>query len=344
MLREKKKTRKQKTAEAEVEGFKNRLGPFVVAAEMTRMPMVFMDAKAPGTPIIFVNQAFLVLSGYDEHEILAQEFNFLIDHGNDPETLREIQTAFNGGRELEPQVRLRRRNGRLIWVTLYITAVRDRGGDIVQHFASFVDITRHKAEEDRLGVLLEEVNRRTQNTLATVLAIAKQTLRDTADPGLARSFEGRILALAKVHKLLGRANWEAAGLNDVIERVLQPFGLRDRRVPRFTIVGKDVGLRPRVALMLAMVLHELATNAAKHGALLTDAGRVSVDWAAEPSPDTKKVRLRWQESGGAPVVAPTRQGFGSRLIQRGLVRESGLEARLDYAPKGVSCEIVLPLL
>ena len=343
MLQEKKKTRKQKAAEAEVEEYKNRLGPFVVAAETTRMPMVFMDAKTPGAPIIFLNQAFLGLSGYDEHEMLGQEFNVLIDHGNDAETLREIKTAFGGGRELEPQVRFRCKNGRLIWVTLYITAVRDRDGDIVQHFASFVDCTRHKDEEERLGFLLEEVNHRTQNTLATVLAIARQTLRDTADPGAVRLFEGRILALSNVHELLGSANWEMVGLGDVIERILEPFGLRDGRAPRFTIVGEDVSLQPRAALSLAMVLHELATNAVKHGALVTDTGHISVDWAPEPRPDTRRVRLRWQESGGAPVVAPTRQGFGSRLIQRGSFLELSVEARLDYAPKGVSCEIMLPL-
>ena len=335
-------TAAQQAAEAEVQCFRNELGPFVVAAETTRMPMVFTDAKAAGNPIIFVNQSFLALTGYDEDEVLAQEFNFLMDRGTDPETLTEVQTAFRGGR-VEPQVQFRRKDGGLIWVTIYITPVRDRNGQVVQHFASFIDITRHKVEEDRLAFLLDEVSHRTQNMLATVLAIANQTLRGAADSSLAKAFEGRILALSRAHDLLGGADWEMVGLGDVIERILQPFGLRDQQVPRFTIIGEDVRLQPQAALTLAMVFHELATNAAKYGALATDAGRVSVDWTLESGPDGNKVRLRWQESGGSPVAPPTRQGFGSRLIQRGLAQELDAEVHLDYAPAGVSCRIIMLL-
>ncbi|MGI4942582.1 MAG: HWE histidine kinase domain-containing protein [Janthinobacterium lividum] len=337
------KTKEQEAAEAKVEGFRDELGPFVVAAETTRMPMVFTDAKVDGNPIIFVNQAFLALTGYDEHEVLAQEFDFLMDRGTDPETLTELQTAFRGGRGLESQVQFRCKDGHLIWVTIFITPVRNKDSDVVQHFASFVDITRHKVEEDRLAFLLDEVNHRTQNMLTTVLAIANQTLRDAADPGLARSFEGRIQALAKAHSLLSGADREMVGLGDVIECILQPFGLRDQKAPRFMIIGEDVRLQPQAALMLAMVFHELATNAAKYGALVTDAGRISVDWMLEAGQDGNKVRLRWQESGGPPVMPPTRQGFGSRLIQHGLAQEVGAEVHLDYAPAGVSCRIVLLL-
>ncbi len=335
-------TAAQQAAEAGVQSFRNELGPFVVAAETTRMPMVFTDAKTAGNPIIFVNQSFLALTGYDEDEVLAQEFNFLMERGTDPETLTEIRTAFRGVR-VEPQVQFRRKDGGLIWVAIYITSVRDRDGQVVQHFASFIDITRHKVEEDRLALLLDEVNHRTQNMLATVLMIANQTLRGASGPGLAEAFEGRILALSKAHGLLGGADREMVGLGDMIECILQPFGLRDQQVPRFTIIGEDVRLQPQAELTLAMVFHELATNAAKHGALATDAGRVSVDWTLESGPDGNKVRLRWQESGGPPVMSPTRQGFGSRLIQRGLVEELRAEVHLDYAPAGVSCRIILLL-
>jgi len=347
MPREARKSSEQLTAEADVEGFKHELGPFVVAAETTRMPMVFTDAKAPGHPIVFVNQAFLDLTGYDEHEVLGQDFDFLMGQGTDSEELAEIQTAFGGGRDLEPQVRYRLKRGGMIWVRIFISQVRDAAGDVVQHFASFVDITRHRTEENRLRVLLNEVNHRTQDTLATVLAIAKQTLRGAADPAVAALFEGRILALSQAHALLGGTEWGAVGLRDVIERILQPFGLNDLAVLRFTVVGDDVRLQPKAALTLAMVLHELATNAAKHGALLADTGCISIDWQVAPDRDGegssgRRLCLRWQESGGPPVVSPTRRGFGSRLIQRGLEQELDGEVHVEYEPGGVMCQIALP--
>ncbi len=148
----------QKAAEADVEGFKEELGPFVVAAETTRMPMVFTNALAPGHPIVFANQAFLTLTGYDEHEVLGQSFDFMMERGTDPGTLAEIQTAFEGGRDLDTQVRCRRKNGSMFWVTVFISPVRDKGGAVVQHFASFVDITRHKEEEERLRSILESIS------------------------------------------------------------------------------------------------------------------------------------------------------------------------------------------
>ena len=191
------KSGKQKTAEADVEGFKQKLGPFVVAAETTRMPMVFTNAKASGMPIIFTNQAFLELTGYGEHEVLGQSFDFLLERGTDPQALLEIRTAFQGARGLDTQVRYRRRDGSMVWVTIFISPVRDEGGDVVQHFASFVDITRHKKEEDRLRVLLDELTHRTQDTLSAVLAISKQTLGRLKDRKVVNDFEARILALSK---------------------------------------------------------------------------------------------------------------------------------------------------
>ena len=206
MSREIEKSGKQEAAEADVEGYKQNLGPFVVAAETTRMPMVFTDAKAPGMPIIFANQAFLNLTGYGEHEVLGQSFDFLMERGTDPEALIEIRTAFEGARGLDTQVCYRRKDGSMVWVTVFISPVRDEGGDVVQHFASFADITRHKEEEDRLRFLLDALAHRTQDTLSAVLAIAKQTLGRSADEEAVDDFEERILALSKTQGLPGRVN------------------------------------------------------------------------------------------------------------------------------------------
>ena len=143
----------QKSAEAEVDRFREALGPFVTAADTTRMPMMFTDAKASGHPIIYVNQAFLTLTGYAEHEVMGQGFDFLMQRGTDPEMLREIQASFEGARDLEPLVRYRCKDGRMVWLLVFITPVRNKDGDVEQHFASFVNITRQKEEEDRLRAL-----------------------------------------------------------------------------------------------------------------------------------------------------------------------------------------------
>jgi two-component sensor histidine kinase len=125
---------------------------------------------------------------------------------------------------------------------------------------------------------------------------------------------------------------------------LQPFGLDDRRVIRFSVKGDDVRLQPKAALTLAMVFHELATNAAKHGALSNEAaGKIDIAWQAEPTTQSDRIRLRWQESGGPTVKPPGRKGFGSRLIEGGLAQDLDGEVRLDYDPLGVVCQIIMPV-
>ena len=153
MPKDVRKSRQQKRAEAEVARFREALGPFVTAADTTRMPKVFTDAKASNHPIIYVNQAFLTLTGYAEHEVMGQSFDFLMKRGTDPEMLREIQTSFDGGRGLEPLVSYRCKDGQMVWLLVFITPVRNKDGEVEQHFSSFVNITRQKEEEDRLRVL-----------------------------------------------------------------------------------------------------------------------------------------------------------------------------------------------
>ena len=344
MPNEANKSGEQKIAEAEVERFRKELGPFVVAAETTRMAMVFTATKRPGNPIIFANDSFLSLTGYDRDEVLGQSFNFLMARGADPEVMAQVEAKFDGSSDTDLEIRYHRKDGSVFWAALFISPVRDESGDVVQHFASFVDLTKQKQEEERLRFLLDELNHRTKNMLATVQAIAVQTLRGTTDEKVIDAFEGRILALSKAHSLLGRENWDGVGLCDVIDQILQPFGLNGLRGSHFSVECDDVRLRPKTVLTLAMVFHELATNAAKHGALSNDAaGQIDIAWQVEPTPQGDRMRLRWQESGGPPVTPPGRKGFGSRLIEGGLAQELDGEVHLDYEPAGVVCQIVLPV-
>lgn len=340
-----KKSEQQKAAEADVRGFEKDLGPFVVAAESTRMPMVFTNAKAPGNPIIFANESFLTLTKYDRDDVLGQSFNFLMAQGASPDAMAEIEAAFaaRSGSAADLQIHYRRKDGSGFWAAVFIHPVLNERGDVVQHFASFADVTRHKQEEDRCRFLLDELNHRTQNTLSTVLGIAMQTLRGVTDKEVMKTFEGRIMALAKTQSLLGRTNWHEVGVRDVVDQILEPFGLNDRRASHFSIQGDNLILPPKAALTLAMVFHELATNALKHGALSTDtAGQIDIAWRVEPDPQGSQIKFSWRESGGPPVAPPRHKGFGSRLIERDLARELDGDVRLNYHPAGVVCEIVMP--
>ena len=149
------KQERQRRAVCEIDGFRAALGPFVTAADTTRMPMIFTDAKTDDNSIIYVNEAFLAMTGHDEDEVIGQSFDFLMERGTDPEMLAEIRTSFEGGRGLEPLVRFRRKHGGAVWVSIFIMPVRNRVGILEQHFASFIDITRQKEEKDRLRALFD---------------------------------------------------------------------------------------------------------------------------------------------------------------------------------------------
>src|ERR1700694_2035745 len=177
-----KKSDQQKGAAAEVEEFKENLGPFVVAAETTRMAMAFTDATKPDNPIIFANDSFLSLTGYAREEVLGKSFNFLMAHGADAEALARIKAEFEGSSSSGAEVLYRRKDGGEFWAAVFISPVRDKGGDIVQYFASFADLTKHKEDEAQSKMLIDELNHRVKNTLSTVQSIVWQTLRTPSAP------------------------------------------------------------------------------------------------------------------------------------------------------------------
>ena len=187
----KNKSHAQKVAEAEVDSFRKNLGPFVVAAETTRMPMLFTDAKKPSNPIIFANESFLALTGYDREEVLGQTFNSLMARGTDPEVLAGLKSVFEcgseSGIEIDPEIHYRRTDGSEFWATIFISPVRDVRGDVVQHFISLVDQTKHYEKQAQLRMLINELSHRVKNTLATVQSIASQALRNATDPEVTRN-------------------------------------------------------------------------------------------------------------------------------------------------------------
>ena len=181
-------------------------------------------------------------------------------------------------------------------------------------------------------LLIEELNHRVKNTLAILQSIAVQTFR-SASRSEREKFEGRLGALAEAHNLLSTEKWQGSELQDVVKRVLQPYLLNNPE--RMKMFGPHVPLSPRVAVILSMIVHEIATNAAKYGALSNDSGTVTVDWEVITENATKKLRLIWTEAGGPHVTAPVQRGFGSRLIERSARDQLGGEATVDFLPRGV---------
>jgi two-component sensor histidine kinase len=194
-------------------------------------------------------------------------------------------------------------------------------------------------------LLIEELNHRVKNTLAILQAIAVQTFK-SASRLEREKFEGRLGALAEAHNLLSKEKWQGSELDDVIARVLEPYRLN--APDRIRMSGPKVPLSPRLAVVLSMIVHEIATNAAKYGALSNDTGTVDLAWSVITEEHgaklpIAKLRLVWQESGGPVVTAPIRRGFGSRLIERSARDQLGGEATVDFLPRGVVYTITCAL-
>ncbi|WP_437646140.1 sensor histidine kinase [Sorangium sp. So ce362] len=227
-------------------------------------------------------------------------------------------------------------------VPVLLGGARFEGSDD-QGVAAFVlDVSERKQAEERQRLLLNELNHRVKNTLAIVQAIAVQTLRMADSPrAFTDAFLARLLALSQTHNLLNETSWLGAGLRDIVCAELAPHA--DCDAERVRVTGEDVRLRPEAAVTLGMAFHELATNAAKYGALSQPSGRVAVTWNVSAQGHEPLLCLKWQETNGPPVRPPRRRGFGSRLIERDLQRQLTTEVRLDFLPEGVRCVMYLPL-
>lgn len=202
------------------------------------------------------------------------------------------------------------------------------------------DVTDREEHQKHMRLLVNELNHRVKNTLAIVQSLVFQTLDGNRDPDEARDkVESRLLALSDAHNILTKENWQGADMAEIVDAAA---GLCQQYAgERFEIAGPTVILEPRRAVALAMALHELCTNAIKHGALAVPGGRVGIHWGLDA--DRSVVTLRWKETGGPTVKPPTQRGFGSTLLQRGLKHDLGGDAKLSFEADGLSCEIVIPI-
>ncbi|WP_442755572.1 sensor histidine kinase [Methylocystis sp. JAN1] len=216
-----------------------------------------------------------------------------------------------------------------------IEPLRENGA-IVGWYGTNTDVTEQERQREHLQLLVNELNHRVKNTLATIHSIAVHSLREMK-PDAAELFENRLLALAAVHDILTQESWTRAQIRQLVRTAVAPAG-----EVNFDMDGPDVDLSPRIAAALAMTLHELCTNAVKYGALSRD-GRVAISWGVDASRNTPQLRFSWREYGGPAVDPPSRKGFGTRLIERTLAADAGGEVKLAYLRDGLRCEIAAPL-
>ncbi|HEX6374653.1 MAG TPA: PAS domain S-box protein [Allosphingosinicella sp.] len=289
----------------------------------------------------FANRAYSEFAMRPVEALLGHSWIGLV-HEDDIPAILELRTeAWKTGSPYGWEARFRRSDGEWLWIRASCAPRFDADGEVQGYVGMAVDITesrRAEAElrdsERHLRLLVDELNHRVKNTLAIVQGLAQQSFRGGGVPAdVRRGFEGRLAALAAAHDLLTCRNWEGAELGDLVASVAAPHCGE-----RMAIDGPPLRLPPKLAVTLALALHELCTNAAKYGALSAPGGRVAVTWTKAGGPEPE-LRLRWRETGGPRVATPSRRGFGTRMIERALASETGGRAKLEFRPEGLACEI-----
>jgi PAS domain S-box-containing protein len=259
-------------------------------------------------------------------------------HPDDRERVRQRKHEILGGSEGQYQLeyRIRRRDGQVRWVMDRGQVIRDAEGRALRVIGVVLDITDIKEAEQRQHLLFDELNHRVKNTLSIVQALAQQTLRSRPAPAdFARSFTDRLGSLARAHSLLTHDSWRGAPLHDIVATALAAFIDEGRPI---RIAGDPVTVPASATVTLSLMLHELATNAAKYGALSVADGKLAIRWTATDTGSGIAVDLHWQEEGGPPVSQPKAPGFGSRLLA-GSAQQLGGQFEVDYAAGGFRCRL-----
>lgn len=277
------------------------------------------------------------LFGYTAEEAIGNSVMMLIpsDHRDEEPTI--LERIRRGNRIDHYETVRRRKDGSLVDISLSVSPIRANDGRIIGASKIARDNTERKRQQEQQALLQREMKHRIKNTIATVQSIASQTL-ESITPEERRNFGARLEALANAQDLVTSENWRRAPFSRVVERALQPF--RQTYGERITLDCPNGWISAQQALVLSLVLHELATNAVKYGALSNDAGRLTVEWVPEGA-DGRRGILRWTETGGPDVPPPVRKGFGSRLIERALGGDS--DVTLEFRPSGLFFSVLFDL-
>jgi two-component sensor histidine kinase len=320
-----------------------------LAAEMRGLRDLFMQAPGfmavlMGPDLVYAqaNHAYLQLIGHRPvvGRRLSDALPEVVDQGF-ADLLLEVMRSKTPHIGRATSVMLQRKPGLPLeerFVDFIFQPIAGPDGASVGVFVEGSDVTDRVQGDRQQKLLLDELNHRVKNTLFTVQAIADQTLRANTDPAsFQKDFQARLMSLSATHNLLTATNWTSADLQEIAQFEFEPFAQE-----RYRLAGPGTALSPNRALAMGLLFHELATNAAKYGALSGAAGTVEVVWRVQRQGRDARLHIDWVEQGGPPVAEPSRRGFGTRLIERSLGHLGG-EATLNYDVAGVRCRISLPL-
>ena len=282
------------------------------------------------------------LFGYAKAEALGRPISFLVPADRANEQSAVVAQALKGEVPGPIELLYRRQDGTDVDVELAVRPIQGADGVVIGVAATARNISERTHAEMLRTLLLHELSHRVKNALASVQSLALETLRTAPTlEAFREAFVARLIALSSTHDLLTQGEWQGAAVGDVLEAELAPY--MSIGTPRWTASGPPIQLPPKMALALGMAFHELATNAAKYGALSTPGGHIDVNWRGENTADGRQLHLSWIESGGPIVTKPAHRGFGTRLIGDGLAFELDGDVRIDYAPTGVRCTVEAPL-
>jgi len=273
------------------------------------------------------------LFGYLAEEIIGQPISVLIPPDRQDEERTIIERVGRGERVDHYETMRLRKDGSLVPVSLTVSPVRNSNNEIIGASKIARDISERKQKEEHIALLAREVDHRAMNLLAVIQATVRLAHADTPE-ALKAVIEGRIKAIANVHTLLERSRWAGAELRSLVAEELSPY-LQDGEA-RAELIGPNLMLKPKVAQSIAIILHELMTNAVKYGALSVSAGRVRVQWSDVA--DGKLVIL-WTEKNGPPVKPPERRGFGTRVVDQLIQSELNGEVHFEWRAEGLVCRL-----
>jgi PAS domain S-box-containing protein len=322
-------------AAASAEGLAERRELCLIAVERTRMPMVVTNPRQTDNPIVLANKAFLDLSGYPPEEVMGRNCRFLQGKDTCPTAVAEIRDAVASGREVEIEVLNYRKDGSTFLNQLHLSPIHDDRGELLYFLGSQKNVTelrRLRELEEAQHRLLMEVDHRTLNALSVVTGIVRLTKSLDARE-YAEAVQRRINALVRAHTLLAQHGWRAAPLDSLIRVEVELYGVQP-----VTLQGPDVEIAAEHVQPLALVLHEMISNAVRHGALSSAHGRVSVDWAASED----EVTLHWDEAGGPAPPQQRPPGFGSLIMKGTLRRQLSGGFRRTWRPRGLHAELQFP--